>query len=216
MSLLHSRTTLLLRSLAGLLLAGSVAPAATFELTKAGVAEINAAFAAGALTSEKLTSLYLARIAAYDQTGPKLNAVILINPKALDEARSLDAERKAGKVRGPLHGIPVLIKDNFDTFDLATTGGSIGSFPWASGKPQKRRSIRMATRPRRPCRPCAKPSCSHPWRPWSRRSRSIRSQRTRPESARGSNGARISSFANWASTIATSARSTLSSLNPAS
>jgi Asp-tRNA(Asn)/Glu-tRNA(Gln) amidotransferase A subunit family amidase len=112
--------------LGALVLAAPFTSAATFELTTATVADINAAFAAGALTSEKLTSLYLARIAAYDQAGPKLNAIITLNPKALDEARALDAERKAGKIRGPLHGIPVLVKDNYDTFDLATTGGSIG------------------------------------------------------------------------------------------
>jgi Asp-tRNA(Asn)/Glu-tRNA(Gln) amidotransferase A subunit family amidase len=118
--------TFQVRCIATLFLAATSGYGATFELTTAGVAEINAAFSAGALTSEKLTGLYLARIAAYDQAGPKLNAIILINPKALEEARSLDAERAAGKVRGPLHGIPVLVKDNFDTFDLATTGGSIG------------------------------------------------------------------------------------------
>lgn len=101
-------------------------PAATFVLTEATVQDINAAFDAGALTSEKLTSLYLARIAAYDQAGPKLNTIITLNPKALAEAKALDAERAAGHVRGPLHGIPVLVKDNYDTFDLATTGGSIG------------------------------------------------------------------------------------------
>jgi amidase len=96
--------------------------AATFDLGTATIADINAAFDAGALTSEKLTQLYLARIAAYDQQGPKLNSVINLNPKALEIARALDAERKAKGPRSPLHGIPVLAKDVFDTFDLPTTG----------------------------------------------------------------------------------------------
>ena len=100
--------------------------AKTFELTTASSADIQDAVAAGVLTYEKVTQLYLARIAAYDQAGPKLNAIIAANPKVLDEARARDAERKAGKIRGPLHGIPVLIKDNYDTSDLPTTGGCIG------------------------------------------------------------------------------------------
>ena len=110
----------------------STARAATFTLDTATVADVSAAFAAGSLTAEKLTSLYLARISAYDHTGPKLNAIITLNPKALETARALDAERKAGKIRGPLHGIPVVLKDNFDTADLPTTGGSFmlrGSIP---------------------------------------------------------------------------------------
>jgi amidase len=102
-----------------------LARAATFDLSTATVADINAAFNAGALTSEKLTQLYLARIAAYDKAGPKLNAVIFTNEKALEQARALDAERKRSGPRGPLHGIPVLIKDNYDTFDMPTTGGAL-------------------------------------------------------------------------------------------
>ncbi|MCX6954001.1 MAG: amidase family protein, partial [Verrucomicrobia bacterium] len=98
--------------------------AAELDLTKATIPELQAAMKSGALTSEKLTSAYLARIATYDQRGPAINSVILLNAKALEVAKSLDAERKAGKVRGPLHGIPIVLKDNIDTFDLPTTGGS--------------------------------------------------------------------------------------------
>lgn len=103
---------------------GAAVSAAPLELTKANIADINAAFKNGSLTSEELTSAYLARIAAYDQKGPTLDSIITLNPKALEQAKALDAERKAGKIRGPLHGIPVILKDNIDTFDLPTTGGS--------------------------------------------------------------------------------------------
>ncbi|BET66713.1 amidase [Opitutales bacterium ASA1] len=104
--------------------AAPLARANGLTLETATIADLNAAFAKGTLTSEKLTELYLKRIAAYDKQGPTINSVITLNPKALELARALDAERKAGKVRGPLHGIPVVLKDNFDTFDMPTTGGS--------------------------------------------------------------------------------------------
>ena len=74
----------------------------------------------------------LARIAAFDRKGPSLHAVMTLNPKALEQARALDAERKAKGRRSPLHGIPVVLKDNYDTFDMPTTGGSVlleGSIP---------------------------------------------------------------------------------------
>ena len=74
-----------------LALASGTLRAATFDLTSASIAEINAAFDAGALTSEKLTQLYLARIEAYDKQGPSLRAVMVLNPNALEEARALDA-----------------------------------------------------------------------------------------------------------------------------
>ncbi len=98
--------------------------AETFDLTTASIADINAAFEAGALSSEKLVELCLARIEAYDAKGPKLNAVIAIHPGALAAARALDDERRTSGPRSPLHGIPVVLKDNYDTFDLPTTAGS--------------------------------------------------------------------------------------------
>jgi amidase len=106
--------------------------AKTIDFDSATIADINAAFDAGTLTSEKLVQMCLARIAAFDRKGPSLHAVIALNPKALEQARALDAERKAKGRRSPLHGIPVVLKDNYDTFDLATTGGSVlleGSIP---------------------------------------------------------------------------------------
>ena len=99
--------------------------AKTIDFDSATIAELNAAFNAGTLTAEQLVRLCLARIQAYDRQGPVLNAVITLNPKALEIARALDVERKAKGPRSPLHGIPVVLKDNFDTFDMPTTGGSV-------------------------------------------------------------------------------------------
>ncbi len=117
--------------LASLFLAPNAA-AETFELTTATIADINRAFDSGALSSEQLVQLSLARIAAYDDAGPKLNAVLLLNPDAIETARVMDAERKEQGRRSPLHGIPVVLRDNFDTADMATTAGSFmlkGSVP---------------------------------------------------------------------------------------
>lgn len=98
--------------------------ATEIPLHAATIADFNRAFSAGTLSAEQLTQLFLNRIAAYDDAGPKLNAVITLNPKAVEQARTLDAERKRKGARSPLHGIPVVLKDNFDTYDLPTTGGS--------------------------------------------------------------------------------------------
>lgn len=96
------------------------------RLEEATVADLQAQMASGKTTSAALTTGYLQRIAAIDRAGPQLNAVIELNPDALAIAQQLDAERQAGKVRGPLHGIPVLLKDNIATADkMETTAGSL-------------------------------------------------------------------------------------------
>jgi len=97
-----------------------------FELDEITIAGLQEKMKAKVYTSRKITELYLKRIAAIDKSGPMLNAVIELNPDALSIADALDKERAAGKVRGPMHGIPVLIKDNINTRDrMLTTAGSI-------------------------------------------------------------------------------------------
>lgn len=97
-----------------------------FSLSEITVDELQQKMQSGKLTARTITEMYLKRIQEIDKEGPKLNSVIEVNPDALSIADSLDQERKDGKVRGPLHGIPVLIKDNIDTGDkMMTTAGSI-------------------------------------------------------------------------------------------
>lgn len=108
--------------------------AAELELATATVADLQRAMAAGTLTSERLVELYLARIAAYDQQGPKLNTIITLNPRAREEAQQLDSERRSGRVRGSLHGIAVMVKDVFNTRDLPTSGGFA---PMAASQPDR-------------------------------------------------------------------------------
>lgn len=110
------------------------AESASLELSTATIADLQAAMDKGALTSEKLTQLYLARIDAYDQKGPGIRSVLFLNPGALEEARTLDAERKTKGPRSPLHGIPIVVKDVFDTHDMPTTGGYL---PLKGVKPTK-------------------------------------------------------------------------------
>lgn len=96
-----------------------------FNPVEASIASIQTAMETGRLTSEELVGLYLARIHQYDDEGPKLNSIIQVNDKAIALAKELDAERSKLGARGPLHGIPVILKDNFDTADMPTTGGSL-------------------------------------------------------------------------------------------
>ncbi|MCU1384527.1 MAG: glutamyl-tRNA amidotransferase [Acidobacteria bacterium] len=116
----------------GFVLLAPAGAAKTVDFDALTIADINHAFDAGSLTSEQLVQFCLARIDAYDRQGPALRAVLTLNPKALDLARELDAERRARGRRSPLHGIPVVLKDNYNTADLPTTGGSLlleGSIP---------------------------------------------------------------------------------------
>ncbi|HEY3926904.1 MAG TPA: amidase [Candidatus Koribacter sp.] len=96
------------------------------DLEEITIAELQSGLQSGKWTSASLTRAYLDRIAALDKSGPKLNSIIELNPDAESIAAQADADRKSGKVRGPLHGIPVLIKDNISTADrMQTTAGSL-------------------------------------------------------------------------------------------
>lgn len=130
------RTILLMtwRAAATLSALASASPgsAQTLDLDRATLVEVQAAMDAGVLTSEALVKRCLDRIAAYDRSGPAIRALLAVHPEPLAAARALDDERKRRGARSLLHGIPVIVKDNIDTFDLPTTGGSLaleGSAP---------------------------------------------------------------------------------------
>ena len=96
-----------------------------FPLLELSIADLAEKMASGQLTAVSITEMYLERVEAIDRSGPNLNSVIELNPDALRIARQLDQERAEGKTRGPLHGIPVMIKDNIDTADrMMTTAGA--------------------------------------------------------------------------------------------
>jgi len=98
---------------------------AGFAFPEASISDLSARMGRGELSSHELTRAYLDRIAAIDDAGPMLNAVIELNPNAIREADARDAERKAGRVRSPLHGIPVLLKDNIDATPMVNSAGSL-------------------------------------------------------------------------------------------
>jgi len=104
----------------------STMPSAGFDPTEQSIATLNAALASGSITSEALVGAYLTRIDRFDRQGPEHRSVLAVNPAALDDARKRDAERRAGKLRGLLHGIPILLKDNIESMDpMPTTAGSL-------------------------------------------------------------------------------------------
>jgi amidase len=113
---------------------GALAQDRSFDVTEKSILELQAAQSEGRLTARELATQYLARIRAYDQSGPSLNAMVVLNPLALQEADQLDRERRSQGPRGPLHGIPVVLKDNFLTKDMPTSGGTLAL---ATFRPQR-------------------------------------------------------------------------------
>ncbi len=97
----------------------------SFEVFETSISDLQQAMTDGRVTSVQLVEAYFARINAYDQSGPALNSMIRLNPNARAQAAALDQERATSGARGPLHGIPIILKDNYDTADLPTSGGSI-------------------------------------------------------------------------------------------
>jgi Asp-tRNA(Asn)/Glu-tRNA(Gln) amidotransferase A subunit family amidase len=103
----------------------STARNASFDPTRMDAVEIMDSLKRRAVTARELVDIYSGRIAKFDKAGPKLNSIIAINPHARTQADVLDRERAAGKVRGPLHGLPIIVKDSYDVVGMPTTGGSV-------------------------------------------------------------------------------------------
>ncbi len=100
-------------------------PSRAFEVVERTIPELQNAMRSGQATSRQLVEIYLARISAYDRQGPRLNAMVALNANALADAEALDRERAAKGTRGPLHGIPIVVKDNYETVGMPTAAGSL-------------------------------------------------------------------------------------------
>ena len=131
----HMRTLIASSVLCAVVLAQAPAQPPAFDLEEATIADLQQRMTSGRETARTIAQKYLARIDAIDRGGPRLRSIIETNPDALTIADQLDAERKAGRVRGPLHGIPVLLKDNIATADRQMT--TAGSLALAGVKPPK-------------------------------------------------------------------------------
>ena len=102
-----------------------------FEFMETTISKVHQAYLEGSLTAVELIKFYLHRIEAYDKKGPAINSIICVNPNILEEAAAADAYLKEHHaLQGPLHGIPVMLKDNFNTSDMPTTAGSIALKGW--------------------------------------------------------------------------------------
>ena len=122
----------------------TAAKPAAFDVFEASIADMQAAMKSGRTTSHAIVQQYLTRIATYED---KLHAAITVNPNALDEADARDRERAQGRIRGPLHGIPIALKDNIHTTNMPTTGGALAFDGWC--RRTRRRSRRTCATPAR-------------------------------------------------------------------
>ncbi|PYP64978.1 MAG: amidase, partial [Gemmatimonadetes bacterium] len=127
------KSSLLLFAIARTLTA-QAGPATTFRVEETSIADVHAAMRAGRLSCRALVEQYLRRIDAYDKNGPALNALVVVNANALRVADSLDNHFRRVGLTGPLHCIPVIVKDNFETVDLPTTAGSLSLQGFVSTK----------------------------------------------------------------------------------